>query len=127
MALIKLTKVDKRPQDACFIVTLNNGEETHTQIPLSEYPNVSQEMVDSLGIKGVFHAAYTRYDYETPTGLLSDGEYGDAGVNKDGTPVIHTVVDGKYEILPKTVVSIDDYIDTADPVVLSNKSTLTKK
>lgn len=123
MARIKLTKVARKPEQAAFAIFKDEqGNTEEVRITLSQYQNMSTDLtVPLLRPTATLVAGYTRFDYETPTGLLEEGQYGDDGIDKDGKPHYQMNLGGKLIAVPTEKVVADE-VDDTDEVIISKKA-----
>lgn len=115
MALLKLKKVARKAEEAAYayFIGVDNIRE-EVRIPLATYLNsLSSPEVHALRPDKTLIGGYTRYDYETPSGLLGDGEYGDDGVDELGNPLYKVILGGQYITIKKEKV-VADKIDLDD-------------
>jgi hypothetical protein len=119
MAILKLTKVERRAEEAAYAFFKDsNGDVEQVQIPLNLYHGLSSHPeVHALRPDKTLTGGYTRYDYETPTGLLGEGEYGDDGVDDLGNPEYQVVLGGDYITINKEKI-VKDEIDLDDAQVV---------
>lgn len=119
MALLKkLTKVERKPEEAAYAIFEDANGREEVQIPYSLYIGLSSHTeVHALRPTKTLVGGYTRYDYYTPTGLLGDGQYGDDGVDEFGNPEYQVVLGGTYITITKDKI-VADQIDLTDPKVV---------
>lgn len=119
MALKKLTKVERKPEEAAYALFRDiNGVTEEVQIPYSLYVGLSSHPeVHALRPNATLIGGYTRYDYYTPTGLLGEGQYGDDGVDELGNPEYQVVLGGTYITIAKDKI-VNDNVDLADITVV---------
>lgn len=109
-----LTKRRKRKHQVAFIQFIgSDGVVGEQKISMDQYSKMGQAVIDRFDSTKMYIGGYTRFDYDTPTGLLSDGEYGD-----DGEGMVQIKMEDSYVVVPKELV-VNDQIDEKHPRVVS--------
>ena len=120
MATITLKKVIRKLEQAAFMTTIDaEGKRIDIRIPFADYSNLRQVAVE-MGVEEIYVGGFTRYDYETPTGLLSDGEYGEDGFTDEG-PVFQVIIEGTMIIVPRSQI-VEHRLDLTRPDVVRQLS-----
>ena len=114
MALKRLKKIAVKPDQAYFCEYEKDGVVLESRITKWEYENLRQPKRDIITGEiteksvadqiiddgGILTGGYSRMDYETPTGLLGDNEYGDdlnghVQIKDSRSPVSFTIESSK--------------------------------
>ncbi len=116
MAKVRLTKVTRKDQDACFITFEKEGKKFDIAITPQEYDGMGNkpEVLAKIPDGGLYKGGWCRRDFDTPTGMLRDGEYGD---DDFGGKHYHFKTEGNPHLSVKVEKIIADEIDLNDPEV----------
>ena len=116
MTLIELTKINRKQEQVSFVKMKDSqGVISYADILPEDLDKDGQTKVDLIDSTKTYVGESTRYDYETTTGLISDGEYGEDGITK-GKQMVQISVSGKVIVLPEELIE-NDTIDTENPTV----------